>query len=1023
MNIDVAPDAESLVFDLLGDIYLLPIGGGKAIGLTAGHAWDQAPIFSPEGEFVYFVSDREGHKNVWRISLSDRSITQVTMADADVLGSLNWSQDGSYLIAGIGDVETRNTEVILHSIDPGTGHLTPLFGVNGSWIDMDTYEVMRDRIVTYSGIQAKSDEIYFDEAKYHPELHRTKVQIYKLDTETLHRHSITPADASYNEFNPQLSHDGELLAYFRQYGDRKTELRVSSLKGRGSDLLLQLSDADDADYGGSSGTLPNYTFTPDDRNIIFSHGGKIHQLDLADMTSKIIPFRVTVVREVWQRVQPAARRVEEFTEAKIVRWPSISRDRQTAVFATIGYVWKMDVRTGEISRLTDSTDIEYMPAPSPDGRSVAFVSFAQSGGDYGPGRLMIVDINDGKVREISAGEKETFLLPSWSVDGQNIALIREMQTDTGIEAVFGWLSTATGDFHAVAKAPASSEPLSKYIFSRFVGFDESGKRLFHSFPTSRKRTVLSIADLDGGNRQILAIGAPDVGGITPAPDLKHLALTRRDGSIWVIPFAAGDKPIQVSSSSANARRVSEGAGYYIDWVGADQITYGFGQRLYRYDVAEGALKVRSFDVRFETSDAAESIAFKGARLISMSGDAGAGSIIEFGVIVMKGQRITAIGPQDEVAISDDALVVDSYGKTILPGLLDTHYHSLGGRGAGHSALKLPDSGFSDPSAIAYGITTAWDAGGAPNDGVPATAELQLAGRISGPRWSYATMGGVGYPFDRLTSFGVALTAVEQSQSLGATVLKEYNTPTRKQRQWLSAAARQSRVGIVSHIDRFDSMMTRIVDGYTGGDHPYIPAPLYKDVHELLKQTGYIWTPNIVITQGSVGTDADKNSYYWREVLKKRPTELERLKAITGLGRDIAEPRAPFKLHRVSRVAKAAADAAKSGVHIGVSAHNMPGVELHKEMWYLWKGGMPIEDVLRATTIGNAEKLGLETEIGSLEPGKIADFLVLDENPLDDILNTLSLKYTVQGGVVYDSATARRVDVSSLAEHPTDATVH
>ena len=82
--------------------------------------------------------------------------------------------------------------------------------------------------------------------------------------------------------------------------------------------------------------------------------------------------------------------------------------------------------------------------------------------------------------------------------------------------------------------------------------------------------------------------------------------------------------------------------------------------------------------------------------------------------------------------------------------------------------------------------------------------------------------------------------------------------------------------------------------------------------------------------------------------------------------------------------------------------------------------MPIEDVLRATTMTNAEKLGLQEEIGSLETGKIADFLILDQNPLDNILNTLSIRYTVQGGVIYDSATAERVDPAAIAEAANDA---
>jgi hypothetical protein len=266
---------------------------------------------------------------------------------------------------------------------------------------------------------------------------------------------------------------------------------------------------------------------------------------------------------------------------------------------------------------------------------------------------------------------------------------------------------------------------------------------------------------------------------------------------------------------------------------------------------------------------------------------------------------------------------------------------------------------------------------------------------------------------QLTSYIAALAAVDQHRELGVAVLKEANTPTRQQRQWLSAAAHARGLGIVSHIIGLDGMMTRIVDGYTGGEHPYIPVPFYKDVRELFRQTGFIWTPNIVITSGTFGTGKDRRSYFC-DALERNIQTNHSAKSIDSICRpDRGRPTVPYEVHRVSRVVKQSAFAARSGVHIGVSAHSMPGSTLHLEMWYLWKGGMPIEDVLRATTIGNAEKLGLQDEIGSLERGKIADFLVLDANPLDDILNTLSLKYTVQGGVVYDSDTALPADLNRV----------
>ena len=75
--------------------------------------------------------------------------------------------------------------------------------------------------------------------------------------------------------------------------------------------------------------------------------------------------------------------------------------------------------------------------------------------------------------------------------------------------------------------------------------------------------------------------------------------------------------------------------------------------------------------------------------------------------------------------------------------------------------------------------------------------------------------------------------------------------------------------------------------------------------------------------------------------------------------------------------------------------------------------MPVEDVLRAVTMVNAEKLGLQEEVGSLDVGKMADILILNENPLDDILNTLSIQYTIQGGVIYDADTAERIAPEEL----------
>ena len=1016
MNIDVSPDGETLVFDLLGDIYLLPIEGGDAIALTSGRDWDQAPLFSPDGMSVYFVSDRVGHKNLWRVMLSDSSVEQITHSNFDIMGAPNWGQGRSRLLAGVVQPGSRRTEFILYDIDPNSGKMTPIDEPAEPVLDFDGFKVNRPPINIFSGTESEDGEVYFSQAKFEPKEARWRVQLHSFDKGSHIRKVLTQTDSLYNEYKPQLSHRGEFLAYFRQYSDRRTELRVKDRTNNIDRAITSFENSDDAFYSRFEDSRPHYAFTPDDRSVILWHDGDIYRVNITTGAAEVIPFRVSVVRDVWERALPAVTSALGDDQASIVRWPSISRDGTRMVFAANGYVWVMNRTTNALRRLTDSTDFEYMPAISPNGRNVAFTTFSKTDDGTWTGRLVVAEIEGGPPWPLLANPNELYVLPKWSNDGERIAAIREIKGEDGTEAEFGWTLAGTGEFHAVAPAPSSDHRLGWSSDSRFVSFDSTDRQLLFSFRRSVNEVVLATAGLDGSSQRTIAIGTSEVVGIAPSPDLRHLALTRHNRTVWLLPFDSGSEQSSVSASSNLARKVSVGGGYYINWNRTDQLTYGLGNKVYPYNVGHGKEEPIRVALSFTDSKEAQQVAFTGGRVVTVSDEDGVGPVIEVGTVVVSGRRIIAVGRKDEVEIPQDAVVVDATGKTIMPGLLDTHYHRIGGWSL--SSVAFPNSEFSDQSALAYGVTTAWEPGGAMDDAVPATADLQRSGRISGPRWSHAAMGVVGYPWEQLDSYDRALAAASMQIELGVAVLKEYNTPTRQQQQWLSTAARQRGVGIVSHIQDFAGMMTRIIDGYTGGDHPYIPVPYFNDVHQMLRQTGYIWTPNIVITVGTIGSQKDTKSYFLRDSQSKRWKEEVKLAALTG-GSDpkltTEQQRAPYHTHRVSRVAKQAAFAAKNGIHIGISAHNMPAFNVHREMWLLWKGGLSIEEVLRAATIGNAEKLGLETQIGSLEVGKVADLLVLDENPLDDIRNTLSLKYTVQAGVLYDSETGQRVQMTSSVD--------
>ncbi len=72
------------------------------------------------------------------------------------------------------------------------------------------------------------------------------------------------------------------------------------------------------------------------------------------------------------------------------------------------------------------------------------------------------------------------------------------------------------------------------------------------------------------------------------------------------------------------------------------------------------------------------------------------------------------------------------------------------------------------------------------------------------------------------------------------------------------------------------------------------------------------------------------------------------------------------------------------------------------MWAFVLGGMSPHSALAAGTINPARSLGLDRELGSIEPGKLADLVVLDANPLDNIRNSATIRYTVANGIIYDS---------------------
>jgi Tol biopolymer transport system component len=124
MNLDVSPDGNEIVFELLGDIYSMPIAGGEAKALTSGIAWDMQPRYSPDGKHIAFTSDRAGGDNIWIMNRDGSNASQVSKEGFRLLNSPAWSPDGQFIAAHKHFSSTRSLgsgEVWLYHITGGSG--------------------------------------------------------------------------------------------------------------------------------------------------------------------------------------------------------------------------------------------------------------------------------------------------------------------------------------------------------------------------------------------------------------------------------------------------------------------------------------------------------------------------------------------------------------------------------------------------------------------------------------------------------------------------------------------------------------------------------------------------------------------------------------------------------------------------------------------------------------------------------------------------------------------------------------
>ncbi|MEZ4952804.1 MAG: amidohydrolase family protein [Saprospiraceae bacterium] len=394
------------------------------------------------------------------------------------------------------------------------------------------------------------------------------------------------------------------------------------------------------------------------------------------------------------------------------------------------------------------------------------------------------------------------------------------------------------------------------------------------------------------------------------------------------------------------------------------------------------------------------IALTNARIITMEGD----EVIEKGAVVVEGNIIKSVSA--DFVVPKGATEIDCSGKTIMPGIMDVHAHS------GNFRYGLsPQKQWEYYANLAYGVTTSHDPS-TNTEMVFAQSELIKAGYMVGPR--LFSTGTILYGADGdfkavVNSLEDAKSALRRTKAFGAFSVKSYNQPRRNQRQQVMAAARQLGIEVVPEGGSFFfHNLSMVVDGHTTVEHNIPVVPLYKDVTSLWAATKTHNTPTLIVNYGSISGE-----YYWYQ--HTNVWEQERLLSFTP--RNVVDSRARHRTMvpeeeyenghiLTSQSLKKLTDA---GVKVNLGAHGqLQGLGAHWELWMLQQGGMSNHQALKCATINGALSLGMDHQLGSIKAGKLADLIVLDANPLENIRNSEKVKYTMLNGRLYDAATMNEI---------------
>ena len=957
----LSPDGSNLALDLQGTLWSLPVEGGEGRALTDGLGDDRLPDYSPDGSRVVFQSYRAGSWDIWAIGSDGNGLEPLTAGPFDDREPV-WSPDG--------------TSIAFSSDRSGNYDIWILNVASGEVAQVTTVEE-DDYMPTWS---PDGSEIAFLSGRGV----QGTTELWRIGA-LGGQESLESKIASFEgkAASPSWSRDGRHIV-MQLLAERAYDLsdwRFS--EGIASDLIVVPARGGESVRRTSrEDVFPFRAQWMPGGGLLYTSDGLIRRLAEGEAVPHTIPFSVNVAlnRPAYSR-RGASLSSEGRLPARGIVGPVLSPDGNQLAFGALGDIWIARADGLEPLLLTRDEHLDSDPDWSPDGRDIVFSSdragsmdLWRKKADAAPGgqATRLTDLPGAEVG------------PAWSPDGQWIAFTDEEDHLYVIPAEGGrprlvrtsrrWAGSPSWSSDSVHLALAALETHSRR-------FREGINRLVVvSKNSGEEQTIELTGELSGKG-----VGSRSGDGPSWSPDGQALAFAT-EGGLYILPVTPNGEPTDAP------RRIFDSPIHFPHWSpDSRSIVFLAADKLMRADVDGARTREIPLGLSYRVQVPAGRIVIRNARVID-----GTGAPPRDGMdILIEAGRIRAVSPTGGES-TEDSPTIDATGKTVIPGLIDMHAH-----------LTLPDFGSRQGRLwLAYGVTSIRSTGG---DIYRILEERESidAGRRIGPRifaTGFVLDGGrIYYPeYLAIDTEEELLRELRRAFRLDYDLVKTYVRLSDKLQRKAIEEAHRLGIFVTSH-----EIYPAVAEGVDGIEHlrgtsrrgfsPKITdlRKSYRDVIDLVSRSGVYFTPTILIEGGFQLARAREPDLLddARLTALLPPWALEAARRVPA--GDVAGREAIMS--PIFETLRAMA-AAGGRIVAGTDAPIVPyGLGLVLEIEQMSEAGLgPLQAIHSATEVA-AEALGASNELGSIRPGRLADLVILDGDPVTDIRNLRRVDGVVSRG--------------------------